>query len=110
MHVYYSTHLDQCSNCLGCIGLQNKTYCILNKQYSKEEWYEKVDKIFGEMEKTPSSKIIPPVSPLGTKGGSDCKDSQLGEFFPGYLNPFYFNDTVAYLIDPSFSKEEVTAQ
>ena len=24
------------------------------------------------------------------------------------MNPFYFNDTVAYLIDDSFTKEEVT--
>jgi hypothetical protein len=23
------------------------------------------------------------------------------------MNPFYFNDTAAYLIDPSFTKEEV---
>jgi hypothetical protein len=26
------------------------------------------------------------------------------------MNPFYFNDTAAYLIDPSFSKEEVEAK
>ena len=26
------------------------------------------------------------------------------------MNPFYFNDTAAYLIDPSFTKEEVTAK
>jgi len=38
---------------LGCIGLKNKQFCIFNKQYSKEEWYEGVDEIFGEMEKTP---------------------------------------------------------
>jgi hypothetical protein len=25
------------------------------------------------------------------------------------MNPFYFNDTAAYLIDPTFTKEEVTA-
>lgn len=26
------------------------------------------------------------------------------------MNPFYFNDTVAYLIDDSFTKEEVTKE
>jgi hypothetical protein len=26
------------------------------------------------------------------------------------MNPFYFNDTAAYLIDPTFTKEEVTAK
>jgi hypothetical protein len=50
------------------------------------------------MDKTPSN------SPL-SRGGS-----QLGEFFPATMNPFYFNDTAAYLIDPSFTKEEVTAK
>lgn len=31
----------------------------------------------------------------------------LWNFFPWELNPFYFNDTMAYLIDDSFTKEEV---
>jgi hypothetical protein len=26
------------------------------------------------------------------------------------MNPFYFNNTAAYLIDPSFTKEEVEAK
>lgn len=34
-------------------------------------------------------------------------DGTLGEFFPASMNPFYFNDTMAYLIDDSFTKEEV---
>ncbi len=37
-------------------------------------------------------------------------DWTLGDFFPATMNPFYFNDTAAYLIDPSFTKEEVTAR
>jgi hypothetical protein len=37
------------------------------------------------------------------------KDGTLGQFFPAQMNPFYFNDTAAYLIDPSFTKEEVEA-
>lgn len=36
--IYYSYFLNDCSHCIGCIGLQNKHYCILNKEYSKEEW------------------------------------------------------------------------
>jgi hypothetical protein len=42
--------MENCSFCLGCIGLKNKQFCILNKQYTKEEWYEKVDEIFAQME------------------------------------------------------------
>jgi hypothetical protein len=37
-------------------------------------------------------------------------DATLGQFFPASMNPFYFNDTAAYLIDSSFTKEEVTAK
>ncbi|NUJ97428.1 hypothetical protein HGA92_01415 [Candidatus Gracilibacteria bacterium] len=85
-HLFYSHACSGgCSFLIGCIGLQNKHFCILNKQYSKEEWYELADKIFASME----------------------KDGILGDFFPGELNPFYFNDTMAYLIDDSFTKEEV---
>ncbi len=84
-NIYYSLNISDCSFCLGCIGLKNKSFCILNKQYSKEEWYELADKIFATME----------------------KDWVLWEFFPWSLNPFYFNDTMAYLIDDSFTKEEV---
>jgi hypothetical protein len=87
-NIYYSYYLDNCSFCLGCIGLKNKSYCILNKQYSKEERYEKVDEIFAQMD----------------------ADGTLGDFFPATMNPFYFNDTAAYLIDPSFTKEEVIAK
>jgi hypothetical protein len=50
-HCFYSMNLDTCSFCLGCIGLKNKSYCIFNKEYIKEERYEKVDEIFQQMEK-----------------------------------------------------------
>ncbi len=86
--IYYSFWLDACSYCFGCIGLKNKSYCILNKQYTKEERYDKVDEIFTQME----------------------KDWTLWKFFPWSMNPFYFNDTAAYLIDDTFTKEEVEAE
>jgi hypothetical protein len=50
-NIFYSFFLDYCSFCLGCIGLKNKSYCIFNKQYTKEERHEKVDEIFQQMEK-----------------------------------------------------------
>ncbi len=84
--MYYSMFCEWCSFCIGCIGLKNKQFCILNTQYTKEEWHQKANEIFDQME----------------------KDWTLGEFFPANMNPFYFNDTAAYLIDPSFGKDEVT--
>src|SRR3989338_874068 len=37
--------LKGCSNCVMCVGLRNKKYCILNKQYSKEEYEKEVEKM-----------------------------------------------------------------
>ncbi len=83
-NAYYCRFLENCNYCIGCIGLKNKEFCILNKEYPKEERFALADKIFAQME----------------------QDGNLGQFFPASLNPFYFNDTVAYLVG-DFSKEEV---
>ncbi len=32
-----------CTNCFGCTNLRNKSYCIFNKQYTKEEYKEKIE-------------------------------------------------------------------
>jgi len=83
-HIFYSYFLDACSYCIGCVGLKSKSYCIFNKQYTKEDWYKKADEIFSGME----------------------KQGILGDFFPWYINPFHFNDTAAAFIH-NFTKEEV---
>jgi len=83
-YCFYSCYLDNCSYCFWCIGLINKNFCIFNKQYTKDEWYKKVDLIFTNME----------------------NEGMLGDFFPGELNPFYHNDTAAALIE-DFTKEEI---
>jgi hypothetical protein len=38
--VFNSKNLN---NCFMCFGLQNKSYCVLNKQYSEEEYYKVID-------------------------------------------------------------------
>lgn len=83
-NIFYSYMLDSCSYCFGCVWLQNKSYCILNKQYTKEEWEILAEKIFSQME----------------------QDGILWDFFPWDLNPFYFNDTMAWLLW-DFTKEEI---
>ena len=84
---YYSYYLEWCSFCLGCIWLQNKQFCILNKQYSKEERYEKVELIFWQME----------------------MEGVLWKFFPWSMCPFYFNDSLGYILDSSITKEQALA-
>lgn len=49
----YLFNCADCKNCLGCVGLAHKQYCILNRQLSKEE-YEKVSgPIFSALKNTP---------------------------------------------------------
>ncbi|MDC0506216.1 hypothetical protein OAN96_01325, partial [Candidatus Gracilibacteria bacterium] len=86
-NIFYSYDLVTCSYCIGCVGLQNKQYCIFNKQYSKEDWYKIADEIFSTMN----------------------TDGVLGDFFPGDINPFYFNDSVASLYK-DFDKDEIIAK
>ena len=75
-NTYYSYYLNECSYCLWCIGLKNKHFCILNKQYTKKEWFVLVEKIFAQME----------------------KEWILWDFFPWRLCPFYINDTVGWIL------------
>lgn len=84
-NLYYCFDLINCTNCLWCRSLNNKSFCIFNKQYTKEEWFILADKILAQMD----------------------KDWLLWERISPKLCPFYFNDTMAYLIDDSFTKEEV---
>ncbi len=38
---YFLLNCNNCQNCFGCVNLRNKSYCIFNKQYTKEE-YQKI--------------------------------------------------------------------
>ena len=45
----YCITCHNCQNCFGCAGLKRKQFCIFNKQYSEEEYWEKVDQIKSQM-------------------------------------------------------------
>jgi len=83
-------------NLFGCIGLRNKQYCILNKQYTKEDYFNMVEKIKKHM------TDIPYVD----KRGSSYK---YGEFFPSDLSPFAYNETIAQEYF-SLSKEDILSK
>lgn len=69
-------------DCFGCVGLKKKQYCILNKQYSKEEYFEVIEKIKKHMDEMP----------YVDKQGLVYK---YGEFFPIEFSPFGYNNTIA---------------
>jgi hypothetical protein len=44
-NVLYSYNLVDCENCVGCVNLKHKSYCIFNKQYSKEKFEAEIQKL-----------------------------------------------------------------
>src|SRR5205814_2002170 len=39
---HFSSFLNSCSDCFGCVSLTHKKYCIWNIQYTKDEYFKKV--------------------------------------------------------------------
>ena len=91
---------EYCHNCFsssylfGCVGLKNKQYCILNKQYSKEEYEDIVSKIKQDMNE------IPFVDNVG-------RIVKYGEFFPSNMTPFAYNETIAQEYFPKTKEEAI---
>ncbi|MDD5770580.1 MAG: hypothetical protein PHE25_06420, partial [Candidatus Gracilibacteria bacterium] len=48
-NIYYCIDSEFCEECMFCIGLKNKKYCILNKNYEKEEYFKLKEKIIGKL-------------------------------------------------------------
>ncbi len=90
----YSLILKNCSNCFGCISLTNAKYCILNKQYKEEEYFEMIKKIKEQM------NTMPYIDEMG-------RIFKYGEFFPYDLSPFGYNETCANDYFP-ITKEKAT--
>ncbi|MEK7172896.1 MAG: hypothetical protein AAB740_02890, partial [Patescibacteria group bacterium] len=83
-------------NLFGCVGLRNKQYCILNKQYTKEEYETLIPKIIEQM------NTLPYVDKKG-------RAYKYGEFFPAELSPFCYNETIAQEYFP-LTKEQAIEQ
>lgn len=79
---FYIYFINGGNNLLWCFGLENKSYHILNKAYSKEEWGSLAVKII-------QSLSSPKLSPAG-EGVREW-----WEFFDMSFSPFPYNDTVA---------------
>ena len=94
--VQYTDLCSSSSNLFACIGLRNKSYCILNKQYTKEEYEALIPRIIQHMNDMPyidkKSRVY-----------------RYGEFFPPELSPFSYNETIAQEYFP-LTKEEATRQ
>ena len=63
-----------CQHCFGSVGLNKRSYCILNNQYSKEEYFELVPRIISHMKAT----------------------GEWGNFFPAVLSPHFYEHSFCH--------------
>ena len=79
----YLLYSDNCTNCFGCVWLKDKSYCVYNKQYTKEEY----------------NKIVPEVIAWMIRKG------QRWEYFDPQLSYFWYNETMAMTYYPITKQE-----
>jgi hypothetical protein len=79
MWSWFTKYLLYCDNChhsehlFGCTSMKRSKYCILNKQYTKEEYMALAPRIIERMD----------------------RDREWGELFPMHTSPFGYNETMA---------------
>lgn len=86
-NLYYSDNCYNCRDCFGCVGLKNKQYCIFNKQYSEEEYTNRLDQLIKKMQ----------------------NEGTFGSFFPAQFSPFAYNESIASHYFP-LSNEKILQQ
>jgi hypothetical protein len=84
-----------CQDCFGCVGLKKKKYCIFNKQYTKEEYFELREKLIKHM------NDLPYIDQQGLV-------YKYGEFFPAETSPFGYNETTAQELFPLTREEAIS--
>lgn len=76
--VTYCWKVQSTRNCFGCVNMHHKQFCILNKQYTEEQYAELVPKVIEHMK----------------------ANGEWGELFPESFSPFGYNKTSAQLYYP----------
>ena len=91
-NIEYCINVITASDMFGCANIRNKQYCILNKQYSKEEFETLRSRIIRDMTERPYRDAGGRIYPYG-------------EFFPIELSLFSYNQTYAQQFFP-LTREE----
>jgi CxxC-x17-CxxC domain-containing protein len=81
----YIANCINCSNCFGCVGLRNKKYCILNTQYTPEEYGKVLDEIKTAL----------------------FEAGEYGRFFEIAQSPYAYNSSLAQIVYPMTRDEAI---
>lgn len=86
-YMIYASYCMGSSDIFACCGLKRRSYCILNKEYPKDEYEALLPRIIEHMQKT----------------------GEWGLFFPPAFSLFPYNETAAQLYYP-LTKEQALAK
>mgnify|MGYP001609212478 CR=1 FL=1 len=99
---YYNREVEYCFGChhaahlFGCVNMTKGEYCILNKQYTKDEYEKLIPKIKKHM------ADVPYIDKLGRTYG-------YGEMLPAEISPWSYNESASFEWFP-ITKEEALAK
>jgi hypothetical protein len=85
--IEYSEQMMNSNDCFGCNGLRHKKYCILNKQYSKDQYASLRLRVIEHMKRT----------------------GEWGQFLPKEMCCFAYNESTAHQYYP-LTKEQALSQ
>ena len=80
---YYCLYCENAQHCFGCIGMRQAKFCILNKQYTQDEYGRAVGTIIEHM----------------------GKNGEWGEFLPMDMSLFGYNESIAQEYMPCTQEE-----
>lgn len=82
----YCIYTAGSSDCFGCVGIRKKQYCILNKQYSKEDYFALTEKLREHMR----------------------HHNEYGKFFPASMSYCHYNESEGMTYCPLTKDEALT--
>ena len=92
LNLEYCIWASSAKNCFGCVNLKRKPYCILNKEYSKEEYEKLRVQIIEDMKKNPW---------IDEHG----RTWTYGEFLPLKIGVFGYNEATISSFIPKVKEE-----
>ncbi|MBI4836159.1 MAG: hypothetical protein HY817_02775 [Candidatus Abawacabacteria bacterium] len=84
----YCMYCANCEHCFGCAGLVGKKYCILNKEYSPQEYDKKLVEIKSHLRAS----------------------NEYGQLFPAYFAPGAYEESLATVYFPLSRDEQARLQ
>lgn len=97
-YTWYNHFCFNSSYLFGCVSMKKNNFCILNKDYHNEDAFN-----------AEKEKLIKHMSAQAGSASGGQKTGEWGEFFPNYLSPFAYNESIASLYFP-LSKEEILSR